>query len=64
MAAASQAALRAPGLPMAIVATGMPGGIWTMARSASWPCRSLVGRGTPMTGSSVRAATTPGSAAA
>ncbi len=64
MAAANQAALRAPGTPMAMVATGIPGGICTMASSASWPLRSPAGSGTPMTGSVVWAATTPGSAAA
>ena len=37
--AASQAAFFAPALPTATVATGMPPGIWTVARSASRPSR-------------------------
>ena len=48
------------------VATGTPGGIWTIERSASRPSSTLSRErsGTPITGRSVCAATTPGSAAA
>src|SRR3954452_18303405 len=45
-------------------ATGTPGGICTIESSESIPPRSDVFIGTPMTGSSVYAAMTPGSAAA
>src|SRR4051812_20354957 len=47
-------------------ATGTPGGIWTIASRASSPSSTDFDErsGTPMTGSSVCAATTPGSAAA
>ena len=51
-------------LPTAKVATGMPLGIWTMARSASRPSRCPDGMGTPSTGRVVLAATTPGRCAA
>ena len=45
------------------VATGMPGGIITIESNASWPWRvESIGR--PITGSGVRAAITPGRAAA
>ena len=54
---ASRAAFRAP--LTATVATGMPLGIWTMARSESSPPRLARATGTPMTGSGVAAATTP-----
>lgn len=54
---ASMPAFMAP--LMAVVATGMPGGIWAMARSASMPSsEELIG--TPMTGTGVIAAITPG----
>ena len=48
------------------VATGTPGGICTIESSASSPSRTLIRErnGTPITGRSVCAATTPGSAAA
>src|SRR5258708_28827297 len=52
-------ALVAPGFPMAIVATGTPGGICAVARSASSPFRADESIGTRMTGSVVCAATTP-----
>jgi hypothetical protein len=47
-------------------ATGTPGGIWAIASSASSPPATEVPlvSGTPITGRSVCAATTPGSAAA
>ncbi len=47
-------------------ATGTPGGIWLMASRASSPPATEVFEvsGTPITGRSVWAATTPGSAAA
>ena len=64
ISAASVAALRAPQAPTATVATGMPGGIWTIEYSASMPFSSLDASGTPMTGSGVYALQTPGSAAA
>ena len=51
-------ALRAP--PMDIVATGMPAGIWTIDKSESRPERCCSGTGTPMTGSVVTEAITPG----
>src|SRR6266545_7134449 len=46
--------------------TGTPGGIWAIASSASSPSRTLFSdrSGTPITGRSVWAAATPGSAAA
>src|SRR5271165_6970893 len=50
IAMASRAALVAPGLPMARVATGMPAGIWTMERRESMPFRDLLSMGTPRTG--------------
>src|SRR3954470_8194397 len=63
MRAASTAALRALSTPTH--ATGTPGGICATDRSASRPFMTPVfaASGTPMTGSSVWAATTPGSAA-
>src|SRR5690242_11739133 len=60
--AASTPALRAP--PIATVATGMPGGICTIAYSASTPCSALPASGTPITGFVVNEATTPGRCAA
>src|SRR5205823_10446537 len=62
--AASQAAFFAPASPMATVATGTPAGIWTIEYSESRPPRCCVGTGTPITGRSVHAATTPGRCAA
>ena len=58
MRAARRAALIAPGLPMAVVPTGTPGGICTMAKRASMPCNAEPSRGTPITGRRVWAATT------
>ncbi len=54
------------GLSTPTQATGTPGGIWAIASSASSPLLTDVFEvsGTPITGSSVCAATTPGSAAA
>ena len=62
--AASAAAFFALSTPTQ--ATGTPGGICTIERSASSPSRTLLDErsGTPMTGRSVCAAATPGSAAA
>src|SRR5881409_3080528 len=48
--AAKMPALAAPALPMAMVATGMPAGICTVASSASRPFRLEESIGTPMTG--------------
>src|SRR3954451_17703441 len=64
MRAASAAAFLALSTPTA--ATGTPGGIWTIESSASSPSSTLFEErsGTPITGSSVCAAQTPGSAAA
>src|SRR5216683_4455981 len=59
MATARSAALIAPGLPMASVPTGMPAGIWTVDRSESMPLRAGLSMGTPSTGRTVWAATTP-----
>jgi 4-amino-4-deoxy-L-arabinose transferase-like glycosyltransferase len=59
MATARCAALAAPMAPTPTVATGTPGGIWTVERSASKPCRGEPARGTPITGSVVWAATAP-----
>lgn len=54
------AALIAPGLPMAIEATGMPGGIWTVLSKASMPAGpSAAARGTPIMGNAVLAARAP-----
>ena len=44
---------------MATVATGMPGGIWSIAKAASTPSREDL-MGTPITGRGVIAAMTPG----
>src|SRR5207302_7529102 len=62
--AASHAAFLAPASPIATVATGTPAGIWTIEYSESTPPRCSVGIGTPITGRSVQAATTPGRCAA
>src|SRR5437762_5459663 len=64
MRIASTAALRELSTPT--VATGTPGGSCTIESSASSPSRTLFSErsGTPITGRSVCAATTPGSAAA
>src|SRR5205807_7588062 len=59
IAAASRAALVAPGLPMASVPTGMPAGICTVDKSESMPCSAFDSIGTPRTGSMVLAAMTP-----
>src|ERR1700686_319211 len=61
--AASTAALRALSTPTQ--ATGTPGGIWAIDSSASRPPATEVRlvKGTPITGSSECAATTPGRAA-
>ena len=57
---AKMAAFFAPALPMAIEATGTPGGIWTVERRASMPLGpSAAARGTPMMGSWVRPASEP-----
>src|SRR6266542_5433729 len=62
--AARAAAFLALSTPTA--ATGTPGGIWTIESNASSPSRTLFSErnGTPITGRSVCAATTPGRAAA
>ena len=62
--AASTPALVAPGLPIDTVATGTPGGIWTVDSSASSPFSADESIGTPITGSVVCAATTPARCAA
>src|SRR5215471_976480 len=56
-------ALAAPDAPMATVATGMPFGICTVDNSESSPLSALV-IGTPITGITVCAATTPARCAA
>jgi hypothetical protein len=60
MRAARCPAFFAPALPMATVATGTPGGIWTTAYSASAPPRAPPSSGIPITGFAVRLASTPG----
>src|SRR5579862_6665635 len=64
MRAARTAAFFALSTPT--VATGTPGGIWTIESNASRPSSTDIDErsGTPITGRSVCAATTPGSAAA
>ena len=57
-------ALKAPPLPMAMVATGIPPGIWAVDRMASRPFKADESIGTPMTGTVVWAATTPARCAA
>ena len=47
---ANIAALKAPGSPIAIVATGKPLGIWTIEYKLSKPLRAEVSIGTPITG--------------
>ena len=47
--AANTAAFLAPGLPIATVATGIPGGIWAIESSESKPDKAA-GKGTPITG--------------
>ena len=59
-----QPALTAPGLPIANVATGIPPGICTVARSESRPLSDALSMGTPRTGSVVCAAATPARCAA
>src|SRR6185312_1309628 len=63
-AAASRAALIAPGLPMASVPTGTPPGICMIESSESLPSSACVFIGTPNTGSGVIAAVIPGKCAA
>ena len=60
MATANSAALAAPAVPMANVATGTPLGICTIACSESTPCRCRLGTGTPSTGTVVLDASMPG----
>src|SRR5687768_10584476 len=62
--AARTPALVAPGLPIDTVATGTPGGICTVDRSASHPFSADESIGTPITGITVCAATTPARCAA
>ena len=59
-ATANSAALAAPAVPMANVATGMPLGICTMLCSESTPERCLLATGLPSTGTVVLAANMPG----
>jgi hypothetical protein len=61
---AKRAALRAPPLPMAMVATGIPAGICTIDSSASSPFSGDESIGTAITGSTVPAAMTPARCAA
>ena len=60
MAAASSAALIAPGLPIARVPTGNAAGICTIENKESCPPSAVVSMGTPSTGSAVIAAVMPG----
>jgi len=53
-------AFAAPAVPMATVATGTPFGICTIDSNESSPFKALLWTGTPMTGSTVCAATMPG----
>ena len=64
IAAAIKAALTAPALPIAIVATGTPPGIWTMLNNESIPLKAFDCTGTPITGSGVLLAHIPGKCAA
>ena len=64
MATASSPALAAPAAPIATVATGTPFGICTIDSSESSPLSAALCTGTPMTGSTVCAATMPGRCAA
>ncbi len=59
---ASSAEFFPPFIPT--VATGTPGGICTIDRSESIPSKDLLDTGTPITGSVVCAAVTPGRCAA
>src|SRR3990167_1493353 len=61
--AAYKAALTAPALPIAMVATGIPPGICTMDNKESMPFNAD-SMGTPITGNTVFAAITPGKCAA
>ena len=54
----------APAVPIAIVATGTPPGIWTIDSSESRPESALLCTGTPITGTVVSDATMPGRCAA
>ncbi len=64
MLAASNAALIAPGLPIASVPTGIPPGICRIDSSESLPSSAWVFIGTPSTGSGVIEAAMPGRCAA
>jgi hypothetical protein len=64
IAAANSAALTAPGLPIAKVATGMPPGICTIDKRLSRPFSALDSIGTPNTGTIVIDAVMPGKCAA
>ena len=64
IATASSPAFAAPDAPIATVATGMPVGIWTVDNSESIPFNAALCIGTPITGSTVCAATTPARCAA
>ena len=64
IAAASSAAFRAPGSPIATVATGTPAGICAIESSESRPFSAFDWIGTPITGSSVFDAVMPGRCAA
>lgn len=64
ISAAKIAALIAPGLSMAMAATGTPAGICTLESSESMPESTVVAMGTATTGSVVTAATTPARCAA
>ena len=56
---AKRAAFVGPAEPRATVATGMPEGIWSVARRASTPFSAPPATGTPTTGSVVCAARMP-----
>ena len=60
ISAARCPALRAPIGPTATVATGIPGGICTIERSELNPASGVAASGTPITGSVVSEASTPG----
>lgn len=64
MEAASNAALIAPALPIAKVATGIPAGICTIESKESRPLRACDWMGTPNIGNDVLAANIPGKWAA
>ena len=64
IATASSPALAAPAAPIATVATGTPFGICTIDSSESSPFSAALCTGTPITGSTVCAATMPGRCAA